>query len=72
MKKINCFIPYENAAQVTQTIQNLKKSTLVDKIYLVATTDLPAVDGCEVLVSESLKSTDAIKKIAQKLIRNTR
>ncbi len=66
MKKINCFIPYEGAAQVSQTVQNLKESTLVDKIYLVATTELPAVEGCEVIVTKSLKSTDAIRKIAEK------
>ena len=65
-RSINCFIPYEEAAQVTQTIQNLKKSTLVDKIYLVATTQLPAVEGCEVIETKSLKSTDAIQKIAAK------
>lgn len=66
MKTINCFIPYEDAAQVTQTIQNLKKSTLVDKIYLVSTTQLPSVEDCEVIVTKSLKSTDAIRKIAEK------
>ena len=66
MKTINCFIPYEEVAQVEQTIQNLKKSTLVDTVYLIATTEQPSVEGCEVIVVKSLKSTDAIRKIAER------
>lgn len=66
MKTINCFIPYEEIAQVEQTIQNLRKSPLVDTIYLISTNELPSVEGCEVIVVKSLKSTDAIRKIAAK------
>ena len=66
MKTINCFIPYEEVAQVEQTIQNLKKSPLVDTVYLIATTEQPSVEGCEVIVVKSLKSTDAIRKIAER------
>ncbi|VBB47577.1 Glycosyltransferase group 2 family protein [uncultured Paludibacter sp.] len=66
MKTINCFIPYEEVAQVEQTIKNLKKSNLVTKIYLLSTSNLPSVDGCEVIVTKGLKSTDAIRKIAEK------
>ncbi len=66
MKTINCFIPYEEVAQVEQTILNLRKSTLVDTIYLISTNPLPSVEGCEVIVTKSLKSTDAIRKIAER------
>jgi len=66
MRQINCFIPYEELAQVEQTIINLKKSNLVSKIYLLSTSNLPAVNGCEVIVTKSLKSTDAVRKIAEK------
>ena len=66
MKTINCFIPYENASQVEQTIKNLRKSDLVTNIYLLATTTLPSVEGCEVIETKGLKSTDAIRKIAEK------
>ena len=66
MKTINCFIPYEEVAQVEQTIRNLKKSSLIEKIYLISANPLPAVDDCEVFVTKSLKSTDAIRKIAER------
>lgn len=66
MKTINCFIPYENVAQVEQTIKNLRKSNLVTNIYLLATSSLPPVDSCEVIVTNGLKSTDAIRKISEK------
>ena len=66
MKTVNCFIPYEEVAQVEQTIRNLRKSTLVDTIYLISTNPLPSVEGCEVIVIKSLKSTDAIRKIAER------
>ena len=65
-RKINCFIPYEEEAQVEQTIKNLRKSDIVKNIYLLATSELPSVENCEVLVVKSLKSTDAIRKIAEK------
>lgn len=66
MKKINCFIPYENAAQVEQTIANFKKSSLINDIYLITPHEQPAIDGCKVIVAKSLKSTDAMRKIAEK------
>ena len=66
MNTINCFIPYEEVAQVEQTIRNLKKSSLIEKIYLISANPLPAVDDCEVFVTKSLKSTDAIRKIAER------
>lgn len=36
MGRINCFIPFANAAQVGQTVENLKNNELVNKIYLLA------------------------------------
>ncbi len=66
MKKINCFIPYENAAQVEQTIANFKKSPLINDIYLITPHEQPPIDGCKVIVAKSLKSTDAMRKIAEK------
>ncbi|MFV0472352.1 MAG: glycosyltransferase family 2 protein [Paludibacteraceae bacterium] len=66
MKSINCFIPYEDAAQVGQTVNNLKKSQLVNNIFLLATTNLPPIDGCEVIITKGLKSTDTIRRIAEK------
>ena len=36
MKRINCFIPFQDAAQVAHTVKGLKESDLVSKIYLLA------------------------------------
>ena len=66
MKTINCFIPYEDAPQVEQTIKNFKKSTSVANIFLVSTSQLPTIEGCEVIVTKSLKSTEVFRKIAEK------
>ena len=33
MKRINCFIPFQDAAQVAHTVKGLKESDLVSKIY---------------------------------------
>ncbi len=37
MKRVNCFIPFQDAAQVAHTVKGLKESDLVSKIYLLAT-----------------------------------
>nr|WP_297168456.1 glycosyltransferase family 2 protein [uncultured Dysgonomonas sp.] len=64
---INCFIPFQSANQVKETIATLKTSHLVNKIYLLTDNDCKEkVEGCEVLSIDSLKSTDTIKKIAAK------
>ena len=34
MKKINCFIPFQDETQVKTTVDNLKAQKHVDKIYL--------------------------------------
>lgn len=63
---INCFIPYMGAAQAAQTIQNLKKSTQINKIYLLVTDKVDGqVEGCEQLLVSSLNSTATIRKIAE-------
>ena len=38
-KKINCFIPVQEKSQVIATVEGLKSSELVSKIYLLATED---------------------------------
>ena len=66
MKRINCFIPFQSAGQVSVTIRNLKKENEVNKIFLLKTEESSdeQVEGCEVISVQSLKSTDCIKKIA--------
>ena len=66
-KCVNCFIPYQDKAQVDQTVKGLKESQLVNRIFLLST-DAAAepIEGCEVVHIESLKCTPAIKKIAER------
>jgi len=62
---INCFIPFMGTAQAEQTIQNLKASKLVNKIYLLVTDKVEElIDGCEKLLVSSLNSTSAVREIA--------
>jgi hypothetical protein len=66
-KCVNCFIPYQDKAQVEQTVRGLKESMLVNRIYLLSTEhSAEPVEGCEIVHIESLKCTPAIKKIAEK------
>ena len=39
MKKINCFVPYAEEAQVESTVKSLQATGLVNKIYLLGTED---------------------------------
>lgn len=65
-KTINCFIPFVDAAQAQATVQGLKESTLVSKIFLLAT-DATAkpIEGCEIIVIDALNSSQTMKKIAE-------
>lgn len=64
--KINCFIPFQDKAQVQETINGLKSSELVAKIYLLASeTNEKEIDGCQVLAIDSLNSSATVKKIAE-------
>jgi len=66
-KCVNCFIPYQDKAQVEQTVKGLKESMLVNKIYLLSTqASAEQFEGCEIVHIESLKCTPAIKKIAER------
>ena len=66
MRSINCFIPIVSKTQVQNTINGLKKSAMVDKIYLLATDEpLEMVEGCEFLRISSLNTSDAIHEIAK-------
>jgi len=65
--KINCFIPFESAIQVKETIKSLKESPLVKKIYLLSADNTEhQINDCEFIRIDTLSSTDTIKKIAEK------
>lgn len=63
--KINCFIPFQNDKQIKQTITNLKKSSLINKIYLLSVNPDDKNSEYEFIHTDSLNSTSAIKKIAE-------
>lgn len=68
-KIINCFIPFEDKKQAEKTVKNLKANELVNKVYLIkAEGSTSSADGlgCEIIEVPSIKSTQAIKKIAEK------
>lgn len=69
MKNINFFIPFQDEAQVKQTVANLKAQDLVNKIYLLHVGENPAPEkvlDCDVIEVPGLNSTAAIKAIAQR------
>ena len=62
---INCFLPYADLNQVSATVENLKASQLVSKIFLLTTAaDAQAVEGCELIHIDTLNSSATMKKIA--------
>ncbi|MBP6231367.1 MAG: glycosyltransferase family 2 protein [Paludibacteraceae bacterium] len=65
--KISAFIPYENDAQVAQTITSLSESGLVASIYLLATaaTTSNTRFDATILQVDSLTSTQTIRTIAE-------
>ncbi len=64
-KKINCFIPAANVAQVESTVQILKGSKLVNEIYLLVTGDDKFESlGCPTIKVDSLVSSNTVKAIA--------
>lgn len=63
---INCFLPYADEAQVKTTVEGLKASPLVNKIFLLATNaDLKPLDGCELIAIDGLNTSSTMKKIAE-------
>ncbi len=64
-KSINCFIPFVDEAQAKATVEGLKESALVTKIFLLAT-DATAkpIDGCQLITVSGLNTSDTMKKIA--------
>ncbi len=65
MKKINCFIAFNDVAQTKKTVQQLLQSDLVNTVYLLATSDQTAnIEGCERLEIDGMMSSSTIQKIA--------
>ena len=66
-KCVNCFIPYQDKAQVTETINGLREIEIVGKVFLLSTDkNAENFPGCDIILIDSLKSTETVKKIAAK------
>ena len=63
---INCFLPFSQLEETVQTVKELRASTLVDKIYLLASpiTNV-CIPGCELISVEKMQSTQAMRAIAE-------
>jgi len=64
MKRINCFVPYSNAAQAGGTLANLTSEAEVDGIWLVGRRDADVPSGCGFIDAPSIKSTAALREVA--------
>lgn len=63
---INAFLPFADAAAVRPTVEALKQSELVTKIFLMSTDPkAEATLGCDILHIDTLNSSATIKKIAE-------
>lgn len=63
--RIDCFIPYADPDQVRATVDNLRSSESVGKIFLLTSdVSLPSVAGCGILIVDSLVSSKTIRTIA--------
>ncbi len=66
-KRINCFIPFGDEAQTKETVKALRKDVLTGKIYLMNVGEKKGeIEGCESICVPSIKSTEAVRKIAEK------
>ncbi len=67
MKQINCFLAYNNSVETQTTVQTLRASKLVNQIFLLSKDAAAnAVEGCEMLVVDSMQSTATVRQIAEK------
>lgn len=67
MKRLDCFIPASDANQVSSTVEALKASKLVNKIFLLVVDGVELnLDGCEVIRVDRLNSSSTVSSIAAK------
>jgi hypothetical protein len=67
MKKINAFILFTEPDQARKTVEELRQSESIDKIYLLTPEDSrETIKGCKNIAIDTLQSSSTVKKIAQK------
>lgn len=64
--KVTCFIPFGTKEETAITVNELKNSELVSKIYVVGNVGGEQLDGVEFLGNEGLANGKTIKLIAEK------
>ena len=67
MTRVNCFIPFQSIGQVSDTLANLRKEGLINNVFLLRTPsdDANVPKDCVVIDVPSIKSTQAVKRIAE-------
>lgn len=66
MALITAFLPYSGNDFTKQTVAELKKSSRISKIFLLASNEAQPVDGCEIINVDNPFSSDAVEKISKK------
>lgn len=66
MKRVNCFIVHQNKEVTCQTVGNLEKLSIIDKIYLLTPTpDSETVAPAQLLHTEMLWSSSTMRKLSR-------
>ena len=67
MKKINAFILFSEPEQARKTVEKLRQSESIDKIWLLTPENSKEkIRGCRNITIDTLQSSATVKKIAQK------
>lgn len=65
MQKIDAFILFTDSEQAKKTVEELKQSERIQRIYLLTPDENTAIpEGCEKIVIDQLQSTGTVRKIA--------
>lgn len=66
MKPVNCFLFCTDVAATRAVVSQLRTSSLVNAIFLLAKDDAIQIDGCETILTDSLQSSETVREIAGK------
>ena len=67
MKTIDAFILYTQQEQAAKTVNQIKQSEYVKKIFLLSPQKgMNPIEGCEIIEIDSMQSTQTVLKIAEK------
>lgn len=64
MRNVTCFIPYTDGIALRQTLDSLKSSDCVARVVVLSLVEIAPIDGCELLVVDSLSGTETMHRIA--------